>query len=111
MSNKQYDARIGSVNAGGAFNNIPIKMMFCTELGVRYPDPSGRICKLVNEYEAQSKLVDEEYVRRFNHIFFEDSAVVPIYFGSVSWLVGKDIDLDQLPSTVNYFQFEKIRFK
>jgi hypothetical protein len=111
LSNKFYNARIASVDAGGVFSNSSIKMMFCSNLGVRYPDPSGRICKMVNDHEKNHKAIDSNYVKSFNKILSEDSAVIPIYFGSVSWLISHDIDLDSIPSAVSYFQFEKIRFK
>lgn len=66
---------------------------------------------LASAYEAGHKDVDDIYVDRFNRILFEDAAVIPIYFGSSSWLVSKDIDLDSIPSAVNYFQYEKMRFR
>lgn len=86
-------------------------MIFCSKLGVRYPDPSGNICKLVSEYEVQQKEIDESYITRFNDTLFDDAVVIPVYFGSTAWLVSRDINLDSIPSSVIYFQFEKVRFE
>jgi ABC-type transport system substrate-binding protein len=111
LSNKYYNARITSVDAGGVFSNSSIKMMFCSNLGVRYPDPSGQICKMVGEHERNHNEIDADYVKKFNTILTEDAAVIPIYYGSIAWLISKDIDLESLPSSVIYFQFEKIKLK
>ncbi len=109
LSNKEYDARVATVDAGGSFLNSNINMIFCSELGVKYPDSSGRICKLVKEYNNADKEVDSEYISRFNKILTDDACVIPIYWGSVSWVVSKNIDIETLPPSALYIQFENVK--
>lgn len=90
-ANTEYDIRVATVSIGGNFDNWVIDMMFCSTLGISFPDPSGRICKLVREFD-QNGLALDEYTRRFNSILHEDMAVVPLFHGRDSWLVPREID-------------------
>jgi ABC-type transport system substrate-binding protein len=46
-TNREYDIRLATVDIGGTAENWVINMMFCSQLAISFPDPSGRICELV----------------------------------------------------------------
>ena len=86
-------------------------MMFCTKLGINFPDPSGRICELVSNGIESLKGIDNSFINQFNQILYEDAVIIPIQHLSSKWFVTNDIDPMSLPKTVIYPQFELIRTK
>ncbi|MGK5087008.1 ABC transporter substrate-binding protein [Bdellovibrionota bacterium FG-2] len=111
-SNREFDIRLARVDIGGNAENWVIKMMFCSKLGISFPDPSGRICELANEFEKDpGKLSDSEYLDRFNSIIEEDCAVIPMYHSGLSWLFSEDIELESISSNLVVPRIEKIGLK
>jgi hypothetical protein len=101
LSNEGFDIRFAPVDIGGNPENWVIKMMFCSQLGVSFPDPSGRVCALANSFERNPEsLSDEEYLERFNQIIEEDAAVIPMFHDGMSWFFSKDIDLSTVSSNL-----------
>jgi ABC-type transport system substrate-binding protein len=111
LSNREFDIRLNGVDIGAGFQNFAIKMIFCSNMGVSYPDPSGRICKLVEEYDESNKPVDFTYSERFNQILFEDAVVVPLVHYGTKWIISDDIDANSIPPTIANPLFENIRLK
>ena len=110
-SNHHFDARIASVDIGAYPVYTAIKMMFCTKLGVNFPDLSGNICKLVLNGIKSAQSIDQNFVDRFNNILNEDAVVIPILHHSDKWLVTDQLDPNSLPPTTLYPQFELIKLK
>lgn len=98
INNKHYNARFVTVVTGGSISNQNNKMMFCSKLGVSFPDPSEQICKLVAEYESKGGAIDSEYIHRFYKILYADAVVIPVFHASFSWLVAENIDAFGLKS-------------
>lgn len=111
QDNTMYDFRLGSVAAGGRIRNFVVKMMFCTNLGVRYPDPSGKICSLVDEYDRLEKPIDETYIRRFNQALYDDACVIPLYHFGKKWIISSTIDEETFTPTIEIPRFEDIKIK
>lgn len=111
-NNKHYHIRIASVDIGGAPENWVIEMMFCSKLGVSFPDPSGRICKLV-EQTANSilQLNLDQYSTKFNEILLDDASVLPVMHAGYTWFIGDEIDTSSLTATSVVPRIELIRFK
>lgn len=112
---KNYDLQPVGVNIGGGIENQLIKFMFCSNLGVAFSDPSGRICKLVENYEARfgdsvPKEQMKEYVKEFDRIIFEDACVVPLVKTGHAWLLSKDLATDAVSPTMDtpYFDLFKL---
>lgn len=112
---KAYDLKAVSVDVGGGIENQLIKFMFCSNLGVTFPDPSKRICKLVDNYEK--KFGDDipqdqmqKYIVEFDKIFDEDAAVVPMLKSGYSWLLSANISTDAISPTmaIPYFDMFNI---
>lgn len=110
-SNRHFDIRFSSVDAGANVLNFVVKMMFCTKLGVSYPDPSGRICKLVYDYDANPHSIDSKYVKEFNQALYDDASVIPIEHYGTTWILSDKIDPMSFPATVETPLFERIRIK
>ena len=110
-SNIFFDARISCVDIGSTPSHAAITMMFCTKLGINFPDPSGRICELVSNGIKSFKDIDNSFINQFNQILYDDAVIIPIQHLSSKWFVTNDIDPMSLPKTVIYPQFELIRTK
>jgi len=95
-SNSVFDARIGMVMNGPSPLNYVVKMMFCSNLGVGFPDPSGRICKLVDKYKDIVGPLPIEYTKEFNQILYEDACVIPLVHSGHAFLLSKNINLNSL---------------
>jgi len=108
-TNHFFDARVASVDIGGYPNYTAIKMMFCTKLGINFPDHNGRICKIVTDGIQSAKNVDKNFIDDFNKAIHEDAVVIPLFHHSDKWLVSDDLDPVSLPPTTLYPQFELIR--
>lgn len=110
-SNLNFDGRFGGVANGSKMRNFIVKMMFCTDLGVSYPDPSGRICSLVKKQEEIGGPISEEYIKEFNQILYEDSSVIPLQNLSFVWYISPEIDPMSFPPTAEHPLFEKLKLK
>lgn len=111
FSNKEVDIRISSVAAGANIRNFIIKMMFCTKLGVCFPDPSGRICDLVSKQDLDPENITPEYVNVFNQALYDDASVVPLEHFGTTWILSNRIDGASFPPTVDTPLFESLRLK
>ena len=109
LSNDYYDIRISSVDIGGYPDFSILKMMFCTKMGVTFPDPSGRVCNLAINALKSGIVMNQSHVDEFNHAIRDDAVVIPIQHHSDKWFVTNDIDPKSLPPTTFYPQFELIR--
>lgn len=103
-----FDIRVKRVDIGGSFETWVVRMMFCSKLGVSFPDPTGQICTLTatSNQELQpdftkQAIAFEEYVHR-------DAAVIPIYHSGLAWLFGKGIDLEAVSPTMSVPRFDLI---
>lgn len=111
VSNKYFDIRYSSVANGAYPRNFIIKMMFCSNLGVRYPDPSNRICALVKAYEDWSGPLPTEYIKNLNQIIYDDACVIPLEHFGPQWILSDNVNTDSFPSTVETPLFEAIEIK
>lgn len=110
-SNREFDLRITPVDIGGHIQNFVVNMMFCTNMGVTFPDPSHRICQLVKDNEKADLPITQKYIDDFNGIIRDDACVIPLFHKGDKWLATKDIDPTSIPSIVVHPRFESIRLK
>lgn len=111
LGNKEFDARINNVDIGGHILNPLLKMVFCSKLGVSYPDPSGRICSLVKKQDKLGGSISQEYISEFNQILADDAVVIPLMHYGANWFLSEKIDPATFPPTVVSPLFESIYFK
>ena len=122
-SNRYYDIRLTSIHSGSTHINDIIKMMFCTKLGVSFPDPSGRICHLVQEHEKEQASknhhkerkkdygISQSYRESFNKYLLEDAAVVPLFHTRSVVLYSKDLNITTTPVDLDMFPLELIQLE
>lgn len=112
MTNPEnFDLRLNAVGIGGHFLNSAIKMIFCTKLGVSYPDPSGRICNLVRKQEQIGGPIGQEYEREFNQILEEDASVIPTSHFGTSWLLSSLLEPSSIAINGEFPNLEDVRLK
>lgn len=111
ISNEAFDIRVSSVDIGGNITNSIIDMMFCTKLGVSFPDPSGRICELVTKYKEIGLEADQNYIQEFNLILSEEAFVLPLFHSGLTSLFSEDIDPETIPTGTTHPRFEDFRFR
>jgi MarR-like DNA-binding transcriptional regulator SgrR of sgrS sRNA len=104
---KDMDLRVVRVDIGGSYEPWVVRMMFCSRLGVSFPDPSGRICKLANNLSDRSF----ETSKNFENVVAEDATVIPLFHSSFSWIASKDINMDRFSPTANLIRFDLIELE
>ncbi|NDD91919.1 hypothetical protein EBZ37_07530, partial [bacterium] len=94
FSNREFDIRLARVDVGIAPQTWVLDMMFCSQLGISFPDPTGKICGSVQSLRARG--VSHPDARGMEPIFQameEDSSVIPAYHSGAMWFFSKHIDL------------------
>lgn len=111
LNNDDYALRTASVYAGARPGVSVVKMMFCSHLGISFPDPSSRICALVQKYSQEDKDADGAFDSEFNKILVEDAVVFPLFHARDRWYISNEIDIRTMPTSIIHPLFEKIRLK
>jgi len=106
-----YDFYISGVNIGGQITPAGINFMFCTKLGVSFPDPDGKICNLTQKYLNTENYDQQQFANEFQKVLDEDSWVIPISHEGVKRLVSDGIDPESVISFDTHPRFDLIRFK
>jgi hypothetical protein len=114
--NTYFDIKISTTDSGEYMTNLGssgIEIMFCTKLGARLPDKSGKICKLSREYGRLKKNVDQNYINQINQYLADDAVVIPFFHSSTIFLYSNDFDPKSIPAGIasEYPIYEKFKFK
>ena len=99
------------MSVGDVVANATTKMMFCSDIGVGFPDPSGRVCALVRKFERSENKILENYTKELYEILDDDAVVVPLFHASPQWLYSKDIDLSNVTPLSLVPRFDLIEIK
>jgi ABC-type oligopeptide transport system substrate-binding subunit len=110
LSDEYFDMRLVSVQVGGNVSNMNNQLMFCTNLAIRFPDPSRKICSLIDHYDKNELAVDQAYIDKFYSILKEDACVIPLFHTGITWLYSKDICMDSVSAKSDYPRFDLLRF-
>ena len=110
---RELDIFFISVDKGGAAVTSVVHMMFCSKLGVDFPDPSGRICKLVEEYQGRDLSPEEtqKFGERFEEIVDDDACVIPFIHRGQNWLYSDDLDLSLISPNMSFPDLQLIKIK
>lgn len=90
LSNKHFDIRVGGVATGGEIDPVNVKMMFCSSLGVNFPDPNHTICSLLNDYHNELIPIDQ-LSNSIEKIISDEAIVLPLSYSSMTWLYSDNI--------------------
>lgn len=108
FNDPKYDIFVQAAEIGGGFEGWVIDMLFCSDVGDRWPDPSGRICQLTKEYDSTS-LSESEASQRFQNYLIEDAALIPTFHRGGFYLFGGSVDTKSLSPMVTRIRFEEIK--
>ena len=107
-----YDIRVPRVNIGGNLLSEAVRMMFCSKMGVSFPDPSGRICRITEDFESdQSSTTFQEYGDSFNQVLFEDAAVIPLFHTGWTWFLSPQIKSEGVSPSMAVPRFDLLELK
>lgn len=111
QSRTNFDIRVSGVVAGSVVEPWVVEMMFCSNLGVTYPDPSGRVCKYARELMINGDFSFLEAGKEISKFVAEDASVVPICHGRTTWFFSNTLDVSKLAGDLIIPSFEDIALK
>ncbi|MEK7691090.1 MAG: hypothetical protein AAB425_08730, partial [Bdellovibrionota bacterium] len=91
--------RLARVDAGGDYINWAVRMMFCSKLGISFPDPNGSVCRLTDEFENDKNADTAAYQMRLQEVLDREAYVIPVFHASLTWLVTEDLDFTGISLT------------
>gem|GEM_PF-2080305 len=107
ITNRNYDIRIRGSSIGGGVEAWGLYVEFCTAMGINFPDPSGRVCNALKDYE-DDKINDAQLTERFFKYIKEDSAILPISHYGVSLFLSEHIDLSSISPLISIMRLDQI---
>lgn len=104
----KYDVRIRGSSIGGGVEPWGLFVIFCSSMGIRYPDPSATICPMVENYE-NGELSLEQLVNQFLGTVGQEYAILPVSHYGVQLFVSDHIDTDSLSPLMSTIRFDQLR--
>lgn len=108
FNDPKYDLFVQAAEIGGGFEGWVIDMLFCSDVGDQWPDPSGRICDLAKEYNL-TDLSEHEASQRFQDYLIEDAALIPTFHRGGFYLFSESLDVKSLGPNVTRIRFEEVK--
>ncbi len=102
--NNFFDIRPAIVEVGAQIQDWAVNMMFCSSLGISFPDPSGEICKIIHGHSSLSE-ISNELRERFELAVADDAVVLPLYHTGQSWLINSKVDKNTISPTMGLPRF------
>lgn len=109
--NNYVDLRIVRVDIGGTPESWVINMMFCSTLGVSFPDPDGLICDISSKYESSNDWGTDylkKYAIDFHQILDSQNSVIPIEHIGFDWVLSKNIKVEGVSPTMIVLRLDKL---
>jgi Bacterial extracellular solute-binding proteins, family 5 Middle len=111
-SRSRFDIRITNVVGGSVMEPWVAEMMFCSDLGVSFPDPSGAVCKFVHAcMKNESNFDPKQGSRQLSELVEIDASIVPIYHGHTTWYFAQNLDLSRIQGDMILPSFEDIQIR
>jgi ABC-type oligopeptide transport system substrate-binding subunit len=109
---EKYDIRLASVYSGATFDPWVVELMFCSNLGISFPDPSGRICKEIKSFlKGETASTKKDVSDHLAQILFDDAAVLPAYHTSNVFYFSPELDLKSISPDMIAISFEDLRIR
>jgi hypothetical protein len=109
-SSRDYDLRIIGTSIGGSASPLSIEFVFCSIIGSQLPDPSGRVCGLLDDF-AKEKVELLEFEKKFLEIVDDDAAIVPISHFGVQLFLSPSINPKSLSPALNVIRFDQLEME
>lgn len=106
----KYDIRFHGSSIGGGAEAWGLGVVFCSEIGLRYPDQSGRVCKAVEDFE-NGKTNDQEFTEEFNQAAFDDVSVLPITHYGVMMYLSPEINRETMSPLISVVRFDQLELE
>jgi hypothetical protein len=111
LAERPWDLRITSVDLSSRPYFSHLDMIFCSQLGARYPDPSGKMCEFINENLLEStRPLNNQEISFFYSLLVEDASLIPISHRSITYLYSKNIDLDSVSGSALWPRVDLLEF-
>lgn len=107
---ERYDIRFMGSAIGGGAQAWGVAFQFCSEIGPKFPDPSGSICAAVEDFE-KGKVSEEAFSEKFNQRVFDDAAVIPLTHYGVILYLSRDINTDSISPLVSVMRFDQLELE
>jgi MarR-like DNA-binding transcriptional regulator SgrR of sgrS sRNA len=107
LGDAAYDIRIRGASTGAGAEAWGLKILFCSELGPRFPDPGLHVCNLIERYEAD-KISEADFAQRFSQIVEDDAAIIPITHYGIQLYVSPRIKTNSLSPTLAVMRFDQL---
>lgn len=111
LDNSRYALRTAGVDIGGSPENWVIDMMFCSRLGISFPDIDDKICHVVRNYELGMYPEKEQYWMAIHNAIEEGASVVPVIHSGLGWFLSPTIDMQNVSSSMNVPRFDQLSIK
>ncbi|HAG91517.1 MAG TPA: hypothetical protein DCL41_06580 [Bdellovibrionales bacterium] len=107
MSDPSFDIRLRSSSVGKKLEPWGIGVVFCSNLGIRLPDPSGKICALVKSYE-QNQLSEKDFESQFFETIDADCAIIPMSHYGLQLYISPYINQNSIHPTLSVMKFDQL---
>lgn len=108
--NSQYDVRIMGPSIGSGVEAWGLDVIFFSHVGLNIPDPSGRVKKMLFDYE-NDKLSDQELTDNFLTAVEEDAAILPINHFGLQWYISSGINTQSISPLVSVIRFDQVEIE
>lgn len=102
-----FDLVVLGSEIGGGYESWIIDMLFCSDVGSRWPDPSGQICEFARK-TASGEISPDSVAQQFQDLLTDDAAAIPTFHRGGFYLLSKDLDIKSLGPMVTRIRFEDV---
>lgn len=109
-SDPNYDIRIAGTSVGSGVEAWGLDMFFFSPVGPNLPDPSGRVKKMLEKYDAD-KLTEQELTDQFITTVEEDSAIFPISHFGLQWYISSGVNTKSISPLISVIRFDQVEIE
>lgn len=110
LSNPAYDIRMAAPSIGGGAEAWGLFVHFCSSLGINLPDPDGRVCALIQQYE-NGAVGEADFAQTFANIVNDDAAALPLGHFGVKLFLSNHIDTSRLSQLLAILRIDQINIR
>jgi hypothetical protein len=107
FSNTNFDIRIRGSATGNKPEAWGLKIIFGSELGIRLPDPRGRVLQLIQAFE-DGQISDPDFTNKFIAAVEEDAAILPVSRSGGQLFLSSQISRESLSPNLNIIRFDQL---
>lgn len=107
VTSQDFDIRFVTWSVGGGVETWTVEILFYSSVGPRFPDPSGRIRNLIDDY-TNDKIDDDQMKNGFLSAIAEDAAIVPISHYGLQLFLSKSIDRSTISPALSVIRLDQL---